>query len=113
VTKILPAAQSRDWGNHNDRAARGKFVVVLADVEDVCNGPACCLPGFRLRDSRGRFFSGDTNQADVLVKHGVAAIYPSVTYKSGDYQPNLPMPRVFVYDIPADANGLALVSDGR
>jgi len=70
IIKTMPAAQSRDWGNHDARTAQDKFVIVLADIENIGNGPACCLPEFRLRDSRGRFFSGDTNQADVLVKRG-------------------------------------------
>jgi hypothetical protein len=91
--------------------ANGKFIIVLADVENLGTQAVCCLPGYRLRDGRGRLFTGDANQADQKVAHAAAAFYPSVRYESDDYQPNLPRTRVFVFDIPVDATDLSLVSD--
>ena len=86
---------------------QGKFVVLLVDVENVGTQPVCCLPGFRLKDSKGRFFSGQTNNADALVKHAKRTIY-LVDDPRGELQPNMARPQVLVYDVPTDADRLSI-----
>jgi hypothetical protein len=111
VARALPAAP----GNSDARAPRaaaGKFVIVLVTAENVSATPDCCMPDFRLRDARGRFFTGETETIDPLVKHAAAVVYP-VPYIRGDYQPNVPVQAVFVFDVALDATNLVLMPPER
>lgn len=97
----------------DDRWAAGIFVVVFATIENVGMEAVCCLPDYRLQDSRGRFFTGDTGEGDAKVRHAEFWFGGSgpAQQSSDDYQPNLPRRAVFVYDIPKDATGLRLADE--
>lgn len=97
----------------DDRWPSGTFVVVVALVENIGTQPVCCLPGYRLKDARGRFFSGEVQRIDPKVRH--AYFWFGGDGPTGadtdDLQPNLPKRRVLVYDIPSDAASLTLTPD--
>jgi hypothetical protein len=112
VLKTLPEAPPRTKYEDPTPAvtAQGKFVVVLVSIENIGTEPACCLPGFKLQDSRGRSFSGQTNRADGKVGQAMRTIYPFTGY-SGDLQPGLPVENhVLVYDVPVDAQGFKIAA---
>jgi len=108
----LPSSRERPGGTFDARSAVGTFIVVLANVENIGSASVCCLPEFRLRDSRGRLFTGDVSESDAKVKHAIQIFY-GLPYQRDDYQPGLPIKRAFIYDVPVDASGFSLAGDGR
>lgn len=111
VMRTLPPAKGQ-YDSFEARTALGKFAVVLVDVENIGAKPEGVVLGHYLRDSRGRVFNGDTNPADAKVKHAMLAVFP-IDVRSDDFQPNLLVQRVFIYDVPSDATGFMLTSDAR
>lgn len=109
--QVLPESGTREWGTFDRRPAQGMWLVFLTKIENIGNQATCCLPHYRVRDARGRFFTGFNSIADYPVKQATGGIYPWVTYQSGDYQPNVPVQAVFVFDVAPDATGVALVPD--
>src|SRR5262249_10588771 len=97
----------------DEQRPSGAFVIVEVDVENIGTKPSCCLPGFRLRDARGRYFSGDTSDGDDKIRAARFWFFPDIPWDDylDDYQPNLPKRRVFVYDVPTDAAGFVLSPD--
>lgn len=97
----------------DDQRPSGMFVIVEVDVENIGSQPSCCLPRFRLRDSRGRYFSGETSEGEPPVKAARFWFHPDIPWNdmADDYQPNLPKRRVFVYDVPTDSTGFVLSPD--
>ena len=110
VLRSTKDATDTGYFQFDTRWPSGMFVVVVVSVENLGTQPVCCLPSFRLKDARGRFFSGDTSDGAERVRHAgfwFVGSGPS-SWDRDDYQPNLPKRRTFVYDVPTDARGFVL-----
>jgi len=106
ILDALPEFKDRS-ASYFQEHAQGKFVVVAVQLENIGKRAVCCVPGYMLKDSRGRFFSGSTGRSDKLVEQARRTVYMLAELR-GDLQPNMPVPHIFVYDVPTDARGFVL-----
>lgn len=94
-----------------DQWAAGKFVVVEVEVENIGTEPECCMPMYLLRDVRGRYFRGEYSDDDPKVRAAHFWLHPDVAWGNPEFEPHRPQRRVFVYDVPSDAEEIGLAAD--
>lgn len=109
ILDSLPEKQDRN-ARLSQRYPRGKYVVVAVRLENIGKEAVCCVPKYRLRDSEGRIFSGETSRNDDLVNQAMGTVYLTLAYER-DLQPNMPVSHILVYDVPTDARSFVLVPD--
>lgn len=106
VTDAKEAASIPAGSIYPEIKAKGKFVLVFADVVNLGTESSSAYYGAKLKDSKGRTFDiGDTQPS-----RNAAEQY-NVDPAMDTLQPGIPSKTVFVFDVAVDATAYLLVGD--